>query len=68
MAEIQKGLLYFSALQIIKSILECPDRMEDITKYKLNHMGNRKSGIELLRIFAAMGVVLLHYNDGRAFN
>lgn len=28
---------------------------------------NRDSGIELLRILAAMGVVLLHYNDGRAF-
>jgi len=27
----------------------------------------RKSGLELLRILAIMGVVLLHYNDGRAF-
>lgn len=27
----------------------------------------RRSGIELLRILTAMGVVLLHYNDGRAF-
>jgi len=28
---------------------------------------SRKSGIELLRILAALGVVVLHYNDGRAF-
>lgn len=28
---------------------------------------SRDSGIELLRMLAAMGVVLLHYNDGRAF-
>lgn len=27
----------------------------------------RESGIELLRILAAIGVVLLHYNDGKAF-
>lgn len=27
---------------------------------------SRDSGIELLRILAAMGVVLLHYNDGKA--
>ncbi len=27
----------------------------------------RKSGLELLRIIAMLGVVLLHYNDGRAF-
>ena len=37
--------------------------MEDRT----NNLEKRKSGIELLRIFAAMGVVLLHYNDGLAF-
>lgn len=30
--------------------------------------GTRESGIELLRILAIMGVVVLHYNDGRAFN
>lgn len=28
-------------------------------------MKERESGIELLRIFAALGVVVLHYNDGR---
>lgn len=27
----------------------------------------RESGIELLRMLAAIGVVLLHYNDGKAF-
>ena len=27
----------------------------------------RKSGIELLRILTAIGVIMLHYNDGRAF-
>lgn len=27
----------------------------------------RESGIELLRILAACGVILLHYNDGKAF-
>lgn len=32
-----------------------------------NHKLIRESGIELLRILAIFGVILLHYNDGRAF-
>lgn len=28
---------------------------------------NRQSGIELLRILTACAVVMLHYNDGKAF-
>lgn len=32
-----------------------------------NKRVTRKSGIELLRIFAMLGVIVLHYNDGRAF-
>jgi surface polysaccharide O-acyltransferase-like enzyme len=33
----------------------------------MDRVKSRHSGIELLRIFAAMAVVMLHYNDGRGF-
>ncbi len=33
-----------------------------------NIKSNRRSGIELLRIFAAVGVIILHYNSGKAFD
>ncbi len=33
----------------------------------MNEKKERESGIELLRILTMLGVVMLHYNDGRAF-
>lgn len=32
-----------------------------------NHVKKRQSGIELLRVCTMLGVIILHYNDGRAF-
>lgn len=35
--------------------------------FKNNRVTTRDSGIELLRIIAALAVIVLHYNNGRAF-